>query len=64
MLANARSGSGMAQMTLVVFSHLQVASGVTWDNSLCFSVPSATMHSVQVVMVRLLGRALLTVGTW
>lgn len=60
-LANVLSGSGMAQMVLVVFCHLRVASGVTWDNHriiIHFSVPSPTMRSVQVVMVRLPGKAL------
>lgn len=33
-LANVLSGSGMAQMVLVVFCHLRVASGVSWGSSL------------------------------
>lgn len=57
MLADVLSGSGTAQMILVV-SHLQVASGVIWDDSLHFPVLSPTMPSVQVVMVRLPGKAL------
>jgi len=56
-LANVLSGSGMAQVVSVVFSHLRVTSRVTWDNPLDVSAPSPTVHSVQVVMVGLPGKA-------
>lgn len=53
MLANVLHGGGMAHVVLLVIPHLRVASGVTWDNPLYFSV-----HSVQVVTVGLPGKAL------
>lgn len=45
-VADVPSGCGMAQMLMVVLSHLLEASEVTWDNSLNFSVPCPTLHSV------------------
>lgn len=46
MVADVPSGCGMAQMVMVVLSHLREVSEVTWDNSLNFSVPSPTLQTV------------------
>lgn len=58
-VADVPGGCGMAQMVMVVLSHLWEASEVTLDNnSLNFSVLSPTLHSVPANDVSLCGKAL------